>query len=445
MKREMLWKALAVGGLALLLLLPLSMIEGLVSARSRRQKEVEANIAQTSADRQQLVGPLLALDYTAKQTSWVPGEKGEKGEKGFWQEKEISASLLLPPRKVLLEGKVQVEERYRGLYKAQLFHLEGRLQGEVDIPLRPTLPSGLREVSWGKARLLFAVSDLRGLQSHPQLQWGKGTVDFRLAEAEPHVGRGLEAELGPVSELMGTHQAFQIPLLKLLGTQEFSVAPVAEDTQVHLSSNWASPSFAGRFLPERRTITPGGFDAHWQVAGLARDLNAILDGRGRSEEVFSVSFLEPVNIYLQAERATKYGFLFVGLVFAAFFFFEVLKRLPIHPMQYLLVGLSLALFFLLLLSLSEHLPFLWAYVSASVSSVLLLGFYLMGVLRSWIRSLGFAAAMALLYGVLYGLLASEDNALLMGSALLFAVLAGVMAATRRVDWYGLGQGTRTSE
>jgi len=146
-----------------------------------------------------------------------------------------------------------------------------------------------------------------------------------------------------------------------------------------------------------------------------------------------------VNIYLQGERAVKYGFLFVGLVFASFFFFEMLKRLPIHPMQYLLVGLSLALFFLLLISLSEHIAFLWAYLAASGVSVLLLGFYLAGALRGWGRALGFAGSLVLLYGVLYALLVSEDNALLMGSALLFAALAGVMVATRRLDWYGVGR------
>ncbi|WP_005035772.1 inner membrane CreD family protein [Holophaga foetida] len=158
MKRVLLWKALAVAGLALLLLLPLCMIEGLVSARSRRQKEVEANIAQTSAERQRLVGPLVALDYTAKESCWVPGENNQKG---YWQEKEVSRSLLLPPKQMLLEGGIQVEERYRGLYKAQLFRLEGSLQGEVAIPLHPVLPNGLRDIRWGKARLLLTVERSR--------------------------------------------------------------------------------------------------------------------------------------------------------------------------------------------------------------------------------------------------------------------------------------------
>jgi len=438
MNRAMLWKALAVIALALILLLPLSMIEGLVSARSQRQKEVETNIAQTSAERQQLVGPLLALDYSAKKACWVPGEKDEKGH---WEEKEITQSLLIAPKQVLLDGSVQVEERYRGLYKAQLFRLDGHLSGVVAVPQHPSLPSGLRELQWGKARMLLAVSDLRGLQGHPQLNWGKQSRDFQLAEAEESVlGRCLEAELGSAQEWLGSTQAIEIPALKLMGTQEFSMAPVAEDTQVNLRSNWASPSFGGRFLPETRSISGKGFEAHWQVGGLARDLNAILgSGEGKHAEAFSISFLEPVNIYLQAERATKYGFLFVGLVFAAFFLFEVLKRLPLHPMQYLLVGLSLALFFLLLLSLSEHTPFVWAYGIASASSVLLLGFYLVGVLGSWLRSLGFSAALVLLYGVLYGLLVSEDNALLMGSVLLFAALAGTMVVTRKLDWYGVGR------
>jgi len=436
MKRALLWKGLTVGGLALLLLLPLYMIEGLIVARSGRQRAVEANIAQTSVGRQRLIGPLLALDYTVKQDEWV---RGEQGRQGAWEAKTVARTLLLPPRQLTLEGAAQVEPRYRGLYKAQVFRMEGVLRGELAIPQSPALPSGLRELRWGKAHLVFAVSDLRGIQGHPKLRWHERELGFRLVKTVAPLGRCLGVELGEVQELLGQTRSFEIPDFQLTGTQELSVAPVAEDTQIQLSSTWASPSFGGQFLPVHRSVTSKGFEARWQVPGLARDLEGILEARGGGDSSLSVSFVEPVNIYLQTERATKYGILFVGLVFAAFFFFEILRRLPLHPMQYLLVGVSLALFFLLLLSLSEHMPFLWAYVTAGGASVLLLGFYLAGVLRSRTAGMGFSGALVLLYGVLYGILASEDNALLMGSALLFAVLAGIMAATRRLDWYGIGQ------
>nr|WP_320132949.1 cell envelope integrity protein CreD [uncultured Holophaga sp.] len=436
MKRPLFWKSLTVIGLTLLLLLPLWAIQGLVSARSSRQAEVERNLAETSADRQRLVGPLLALDYTATETRWVPGEQNQKGH---WEEELVSRTLLLAPRRSGLMGKVGVEERYRGLYKARVFRLEGAFEGQLEVPAAPPLPAGLRSPHWGPVRVLLGVSDLRGVQGHPELRWEGGASPFRLVKPSRELGRGLEAELGDFAVLAGRRLSYRIPDFRLLGTQVLALAPVAEDNELSLESPWASPSFGGRFLPDSREVTGKGFRAHWQVAGLARDLGAILgEGPGQEAEVLSVGFVEPVNIYLQAERATKYGFLFVALVFAAFFCFELLKRLPIHPMQYLLVGLSLALFFLLLLSLSEHVPFRTAYGLAALASILLLVFYLAGVLGGWLRALGFGGILVLLYGVLYALLVSEDNALLMGSVLLFAVLGGIMAATRSLDWYGAG-------
>jgi inner membrane protein len=192
-------------------------------------------------------------------------------------------------------------------------------------------------------------------------------------------------------------------------------------------------------------VGPEGFEASWEVFHLARNLDAILEAKGETQEAFGVAFLEPVNIYLRAERAVKYGFLFVGLTFAAFFFFEMLRRLPIHPIQYLLVGLALALFFLLLISLSERISFLAAYLSASASCLGLLGVYLSHALRSRSRGWGFAGALGGLYGVLYVLLISEDNALLMGTLVLFLGLAAVMVGTRKVDWYALAGEGPTSD
>ena len=154
-------------------------------------------------------------------------------------------------------------------------------------------------------------------------------------------------------------------------------------------------------------------------------------------DTFNVSFIEPVNIYSQAERAVKYGLLFVSLTFAAFFLFEVLKQLPIHPIQYLLVGLAMAIFFLLLVSLSEKISFILAYLSASLACIVLIGFYLSHVLRDWKRGFGFGCGLTVLYGILFGLLQSESNALIMGSILLFSVLSAVMVITRKVDWYQL--------
>ena len=145
-----------------------------------------------------------------------------------------------------------------------------------------------------------------------------------------------------------------------------------------------------------------------------------------------------MNIYTQADRASKYGLLFVLLTFVGFFMFELIKQLPIHPIQYGLVGLAIAIFFLLLVSLSEHVEFALAYLVSSVACIGLLGVYLSAVLRSARRGAGFAAMLGLLYATLYGLLVSEDNALVLGAGLLFVILATIMLVTRKVDWYQLG-------
>jgi inner membrane protein len=202
-------------------------------------------------------------------------------------------------------------------------------------------------------------------------------------------------------------------------------------------------------------VSGRGFNAQWEVSSLASNAQAqflagktlpSLDTQRHARDADSgletggidavaVALVDPVNIYSQADRASKYGLLFVLLTFVGFFMFELIKQLPIHPVQYGLVGLALAIFFLLLVSLSEHIAFHWAYLAASVACIGLLGFYLSAVLRSAGRGIAFAAMLATLYAALYGLLVSEDNALVLGSGLLFVILAALMVVTRKIDWY----------
>jgi len=228
---------------------------------------------------------------------------------------------------------------------------------------------------------------------------------------------------------------------------------VGRDSRVELSSDWPHPSFVGEYLPASREVGGAGFSALWQTSFFATDMEQVLqacvtrnDCKGLGARHFGVSFVDPVDQYLKTERAIKYALLFIGLTFAVFFLFEVLKRMAVHPMQYALVGMSLALFYLLLLSLSEHLSFVWAYTIAATACVALIGFYVSHVLHSALRGGAFAGLLALLYALLFGLLGAEDYALLLGSVLVFAVLAGFMLLTRKLDWYGVGRSLgRTAE
>jgi inner membrane protein len=223
---------------------------------------------------------------------------------------------------------------------------------------------------------------------------------------------------------------------------------VGRDSRVELSSDWPHPSFIGEYLPSSREVSASGFKAHWQTSFFATNLEEALRDCVREDSCnalsarnFGVNFIDPVDQYLKTERAIKYALLFIGLTFAVFFLFEVLKRMAVHPVQYALVGMSLALFYLLLLSLSEHLSFATAYTISATACVALIGFYVSYVLHSAARGAGFAGLLALLYAMLFGLLGAEDYALLMGSVLVFGVLAGVMVLTRKLDWYGVGKTT----
>jgi len=231
--------------------------------------------------------------------------------------------------------------------------------------------------------------------------------------------------------------------LVLDGTRSLAVVPVGDDSRIAIRSPWPHPLFGGSFLPNERQVGENGFEAQWAVSSLASEAQRQLRGSaGVEAETVSVELVNPVDIYTQADRASKYGILFIVLTFVGFILFELIKRLRIHPLQCLMVGLALAIFFLLLLSLSEHIPFWVAYVVSAVACIGLQAVYLSGVLRSWLRGLGFAGMLTVLYGALYGLLVSENNALLMGSLLLFAVLATAMWVTRRIDWYELGTGLK---
>jgi len=217
-----------------------------------------------------------------------------------------------------------------------------------------------------------------------------------------------------------------------------------------LASDWPHPSFVGQFLPREREITRNGFSADWRTSFFATNLEEALlrcpaqadpaheDCRDFGSRHFGVSFVDPVDQYLKSERAVKYGFLFILLTFAGFFLLEVLRRFSVHPVQYGLVGLALALFFLLLLSFSEHIGFAAAYVFSAVACVGLIAYYVSHVLGSRTHGAGFGGALAVLYALLYAILGSEDYALLTGSMLVFGLLALVMVLTRRVNWSGFG-------
>jgi inner membrane protein len=446
MQKKLFLKALAVGLLALLLLVPLGMIDGLVSERVSRQSSVTNEIAASYAGAQRIVGPILVVPYTEEYPAIEDAESG-KGKRTVI--KRASDVVYLFPEQLDMAGEIGTDFKHRGLFKTLVFDLRSELRGRFDVPQQlPVQPRSPKStITFGEPYLALGVSDPRGLAFAPKLKWDGTAYGFERGAPVLAIEHPLRANLPRLA--LGKAQSIDFTLdLGLRGTDSLSVVPVAGDTKVNLRSTWPHPSFQGRFLPDpqQQYIGSDGFHAQWHITALASHAREQLlytkEGNPPSAQIAALEsldlrFIEPINIYTESDRAIKYGFLFVALLFGAFFLFEVLKRLPIHPAQYLLVGLALAIFFLLLLSLSEHIAFAEAYLAAASASTGLLGFYLSFVLRSWRRGTAFGALMAVLYGALYGLLVSEDNALMMGSGLLFGLLAAAMWFTRNFDWYQL--------
>lgn len=464
-----LMKAFAVGGVTALLCLALARIGGIVDERQGRQAEAEHSVETSLAGRQALLGPVLHRSCVEEWDTTV----GTGNDKRVVTDKR-EFRLSLAPTRLNIDASAGLEPRYRGLFKVNAYATKATLQAQwTDLaPLVAQREHAGSRLSCGDPILMVGLSDARGIRL-AQVRANGGTHSVLPGTFHGSYPRGFHSVLA--SSLVDTPDAAATPLsadltLELVGTAELAIAPVADTTLVQLRSDWPHPSFGGRFLPSEREVRHNGFSATWRVSSLAttasqdyvRGAELCAPGEGADNaayrverwatsaaaevvgqksrgcvETLGVAFIDPVNPYSLSDRATKYGLLFIALTFAVVAMCEVLGRVRVHPVQYALVGAALTLFFLLLLSLSEHLAFAWAYGAASAAVVLLLGYYGAHVLGSWRAGVTFGTGAALLYGVLYVLLQMEQTSLVMGSLLLFVALAAVMVLTRRIDWYAL--------
>ena len=425
-----------------LLVIALMQISAVVFDRQSHRQTAIGGVANSLAGAQTLVGPLI---HVACSEEWeVTLDKGQRTERREFH-------LTAAPTTLDIKGASQLAPRSRGLHATQVFNFKAAITAEwADLQtLKPVAQQVGSRMSCGQPILMLSVSDARGIR-HASLKLGEQPVVLKPGTFFGAYARGVHALLPANSALSGGLKATLD--LELLGTEKISVVPLGGDTQVRISSNWPHPSFGGRFLPMERKVSDSGFDAHWRVSSLAstaqQDVAKLLQicqspacgaaqlatGLG-NVETLNITFVDPSNTYALSDRATKYGLLFIGLTFLAVGMFELMKSLRVHPIQYLLVGAAVTIFFLLLVSLSEHMAFGTAYAAAAGACVLLLTIYSSFMLQGWLRGLPFGLGIGLLYGLLYVLLQIEQTALLIGAVALFAVLAAIMLATRRIDWY----------
>ncbi|HEX6591134.1 MAG TPA: cell envelope integrity protein CreD [Moraxellaceae bacterium] len=437
MKNPLLRKFLMMGALTLLLCIPLRLIGVTVWERSSTRDQVRHEVAASMAGEQKIAGPVLVQPYWELVKEKSKDSDGKEKETQVWHPRQ---HVWLPER-LAINGRMENTPRHRGIYEAQLYASSLGIKASFDIAGKPA-PLG-ENISWGKPYLAISISDVRGISELPRGRINGSTLAFAAGSGLNILPAGVQA---PIQLTPGGH--YEVDLnLDIKGMERLDVMPLGKESQLKLSSRWPHPSFQGNYLPDVQEIGKNGFSAGWNSTYLSTNIEYQFQSclAGNDElcnklmaNQMGVRLIDPVDVYLQSERALKYGFLFVFMTFAAFMLYELMKRLRIHAMQYLLVGTAQTLFFLLLVALAEHILFAWAYAIAASACTALLGFYVSYVLRSAWRGLGFGAVIALLFGVLYMLLQSEDYALLMGSLLLFGLLAVAMVLTRNLDWFALG-------
>ncbi|HDZ2923193.1 cell envelope integrity protein CreD [Klebsiella pneumoniae] len=428
LKSPLFWKITTLIGCIVLLSLPLMMVRELINERADYRSEVVDAIEQSTSGSQKLAGPLIAIPIT-ETLSRMENQKEVNYQRSwvyYWL-----------PESLAVTAKQTVESRWVGIYSGQVWHNALQIKASFD-PLRL---AALRKTNivLGQPRLVVSVGDARGIGAIHAPE-----VNGNVLSVEPGLGiSGDGAGIHmPMPALAEDNKPLEIALsLDLNGTGEFSLVPLGRNSELQLTSNWPHPGFLGSFLPTQREVSAAGYRAHWQSSWFANDMGSYfkddMEIPWSRLPAFSADVMSLADQYQLTDRATKYAILLIGLTFMAFFVFESLTRRPLHPMQYLLVGLSLVLFYLVLLALSEHIGFTAAWLAASLSGAVMNGIYLQAVLRGWRNSLLFVAALLLLDGVMWFLLHSEDSALLLGTGVLALALSVLMFLTRRVDWYAL--------
>jgi len=449
-----------------LLAMALLRVQAVVQDRIQNRHYAVQSVVSSLAGQQTLIGPVLVQQCTAVRAVV---------KNGITENVSSSAEHMLLPAHLEHRAQVDMQTLYRSLHRINTYGVTDRVTARF-LQVKEWMAGAQEQLAPGEtlhcapqAQLMLALSDPRGIRQ-AQLRIHGGDYgapagrDITLLPGTPlkHYSQGLHAVV--TADMLDGPDLQAALDLTLLGTERLSFVPLGRENVVELSGNWPHPAFGGSFLPMQRSVDAAGFSARWELSALASSARQAFEqgqspcrfspddaasyryrGSMHGEEVpdclqtQATSFISPVNPYSLSERATKYGLLFVLLTFVAVGLFEVLKNLRVHPVQYLLVGAGLSMFFLLLISLSEHMAFGLAYLGASAACVLLLSYYASHVLGGVRRGAPFAAGIGLLYGFLYVLLQLEQSALLVGSLALFAVLAGIMISTRHVDWYAFSR------
>ena len=419
-----LFKGIITGVLILVMLIPTFFVSNLVTEREQRQQEVVKEVSSKWAAAQTLSGPYLVIPYTVIQT--------DAEHKPVITDKQ----LFVLPDNLEVTGDMTPEIRPRSIYKVLLYKSNIKTSGQFTI----RIPKDINPESLllGEAKICVGISDFKGIEEKMAINFNN--TGYELAPGLPTSeidSSGLSATIALTPGDFGKTISFNMGL-KLKGSEQLHFVPLAGNSRFSIQSSWNAPSFDGNTLPSDRKVSDNGFAATWTFnkANLPFSTTFSSFKLNKRSFDFGVSMVQPADQYAKTSRSVKYAVLFIGLTFSLFFIVELMQKKPVHPMQYILVGLALVIFYTLLLSISEFVLFDKAYAIAAAATILLIALYAKSHFKSWATAGMFGAVLCGLYGFIFILIRLEDTALLVGSIGLFLVLALVMYASRKINWYG---------
>jgi len=441
-------KVAGIGFLILIMLIPMSMTRGVIHDRLGVSLDARRDIMHSWGGEQLIGGPVLVVPYT--HTRVISFDRRDQRDAGYSERIEEEGELYLLPQRLEIDATLVPEIRRRGIHEVPVYTANTVISGVFATPDTSGLGLDDAQFDWTRAFFTLPVSDARAIRNSPSISINGEGINGKVAKfaAGSASIAGFPPQIMALAGNMLDEQGRNAPLsfsidLDLGGSDSLNYLPFGDTTEVTVRSSWQSPSFTGAHLPETREVNAEGFLATWRVSSLGRALPSRWTSGGHENlatmnSAFGVHLFVPIGAYQLTDRATKYAVLFIGLTFVAYFLFEVLLKLKLHTLQYLLVGFANTLFYLLLLSLAEHVGFGWSYLVSAAGSTGLVAAYSSSILGSWRRASLVGAMLVGLYGFLYLTLNAENYAMLAGSIGLWMILGLVMYLTRGIDWYQWG-------
>lgn len=413
----------------ILLLVPTFLIEKQVEERENINKIAIEDVSSKWSGSQKISGPFLS----------IPIIRYEKVTKNSSENlvSEVIDQVQLFPTEYKINGIVSPEIRYRSIYEVVVYNSIINVSGFFNIEDLKSNNFDYKNLQLDNAILNFGITDLRGIENQIQLLWNNDSYIFNPGVTNNYVvSKGISTPV-KLSFNFSTYQFSFI--LNLKGSQNLYFNPVGKVTDITLKSSWINPSFNGAYLPDDRQISKSGFSAHWNILNLNRNFPQVWinDSYNLNDSELGVDLIQPIDIYQKTYRAIKYAFLTLCLTFLAFFFIETLKKKFIHPVQYLLIGISLVLFYSLLLSTSEYINYYISYAISAILTILLISGYVRAILKSNKLTLLMSLMLVILYSFIFIIIQLQDSALLVGSLGIFIILAVVMFLSRKIDWQNL--------